>query len=70
MPMLPSRGYESEHTRFIRKLLETKPQVELEQKKSRAYWWDKRWSEIEERKRMDKSRLSQPSYVYGSDQGG
>ena len=39
-------------------------------KKSRALWWDKQPQEIAERVRMDKSRLAQPSYVYGNDQGG
>jgi len=62
--------YESEHTRFIRKLIDTKPEVVTEQKKSRAYWWDKRPNELAEGVRMDKSKLAQPSYVYGSDQGG
>ena len=41
MPMLPNRHYESDATRFIRELLQKKPQLETEQKKSRAIWWDK-----------------------------
>ena len=70
MPMLPSRLYESDHTRFICQVLQEKPQVEAEQKKSRALWWDKQPQDLAERERMDQSRLAQPSYVYGNDQGG
>ena len=41
MPLLPSRHYVSEHTRFIRDLLDKKPQLETEQRVGRAIWWDK-----------------------------
>ena len=42
MPLLPSRHYVSEHTRFIRDLLDKKPQLETEQRVGRAIWWDKK----------------------------
>ena len=35
MPMLPARGYVSEHTQFIRGLLRDKPQIEREQREQR-----------------------------------
>jgi len=70
MGMLPSRHYESDHTRFIRSLMERKPQLEGEQRKSRATWWDKSPRELADRAHMDEGRLAQPSYVYGGDQGG
>lgn len=62
--MLPARHYESAHTRFIRELLQTKPQIADEQQKGRALWWDKRPSDLAARKEMDEGRVPQPAYVY------
>ena len=64
MPMLPSRHYESEHTRFIRELKERKPELEGEQRESRAIWWDKRPRDLAEGARMDEGRVPQAPYVY------
>jgi hypothetical protein len=64
MPLLPSRHYVSEHTRFIRELLEKKPQLEVEQRVGRAIWWDKLPSEVRARREMDESRVPQSGYVY------
>ena len=64
MPLLPSRHYVSEHTRFIRELLEKKPQLETEQRVGRAIWWDKLPSEIKAVREMDQSRVPQSGYVY------
>ena len=64
MPMLPARNYESDHTRFIRELLEKKPELAEEQKKGRAIWWDKRPDDLAARREMDKGRVPQPAYVY------
>ena len=64
MPLLPSRHYVSEHTRFIRDLLDRKPQLETEQRVGRAIWWDKLPSEIKARREMDKSGVPQSGYVY------
>lgn len=61
---LPSRHYESDHTRFIRELLEKKPQLEEEQQKGRAIWWDKRPQDLAERNKMDEGSVPQPAYVY------
>ena len=64
--MLPSRGYVSDHTRFIQDLLATKPQLETEQKRARAIWWDKRPRDIAQRREMDEARVAQRPYVYDS----
>ena len=66
MPLLPSRGYVSEHTRFIRDLLAKKPELEAEQRKGRAIWWDKLPSEVQAEREMDKGRVPQRPYVYSS----
>jgi hypothetical protein len=62
--MLPSRHYESEHTRFIRALMEQKPELAEEQQRGRALWWDKRPQDLADRKRMDEGRVPQAPYVY------
>ena len=62
--MLPARNYESDHTRFIRELLEKKPQLQEEQRKARERWWDKRPQELAERAKMDEGQVKQPAYVY------
>ena len=67
MPLLPSRHYVSEHTQFIRELLEKKPQLEADQRVGRAIWWDKLPSEVEARREMDRSRIAQKPYVYSTD---
>ena len=61
---LPSRHYVSEHTSFIRDLLERRPEIVDEQKRGRAIWWDKTPRELAEGKRMDQDRVPQPPYVY------
>jgi hypothetical protein len=62
--MLPARHYESDHTRFIREMKVNKPELEAEQRKSRAIWWDKRPRDIAETVKMDESRVPQAGYVY------
>ncbi len=41
MPMLPSRHYVSDHTQFIRELIEAKPDLPRKQLEGRRIWWDK-----------------------------
>ena len=65
--MLPSRHYESEHTRFIRELLQERPDLVEKQREGRAIWWDKRPRELAEERTMDKGRVPQSPYVYDSD---
>jgi hypothetical protein len=64
MPLLPARHYISEHTRFIRDLLEKKPELETVQRTGRAIWWDKLPSEVEAERQMNKGRVPQKGYVY------
>ena len=66
MPLLPARHYESEHTRFMRDLMEKKPQLETEQKKSRAIWWDKTPAQLALRRRLDEGRVRMNAYFHGS----
>lgn len=58
-----NRNYESEITRFMRELLEKKPQIVEEQKKGRALWWDKTADPDAER-RDSESKVNQQAYVY------
>ena len=67
MPMLPSRDYVSEHTQFIRKLLEEKPEITRTQREGREIWWDKTPEDLSERRKMDERHVPQPAYVYGTD---
>ena len=55
--------YESEFTKFLRELKQQRPQLEEEQKKSRAIWWDKP-QDLETEKRFRESRVKQQAYVY------
>ena len=64
MPLLPARDYVSEHTRFIRELLEKKPELETVQRTGRAIWWDKLPSEVEAQREMNQGRVPQSGYVY------
>jgi hypothetical protein len=62
--MLPARNYESDHTRFMRDLMASKPELAQEQKKGRAIWWDKRPPDLANREKMDEGRVPQTPYVY------
>ena len=65
--MLPSRHYESEHTKFMRELLQKRPDLIDKQREGRAIWWDKRPKELAEERVMDASRVAQSPYVYDAD---
>ena len=67
MPFLPARNYESEHTKFIRELIERRPQVDEDRRKGRAIWWDKLPSELAQRRDMDEGCVPQKAYVYSSE---
>ena len=55
--------YESEFTKFIRELKRQRPELEAEQRKSRAIWWDHK-QDLETLKRDEESRVKQQAYVY------
>jgi hypothetical protein len=57
------KSYESEFTKFIREMKQQKPQLEAEQRKSRAIWWDHK-QDLETQERAKQSRVKQQPYVY------
>jgi hypothetical protein len=65
--MLPARSYESDHTKFIRELMDARPELRKEQQKGRAIWWDKRPLDLADREAMDEGRVAQQPYVYQSE---
>jgi len=64
MPMLPSRHYVSEHTQFIRELIESKPDLTSKQREGRALWWDKTPDALGQERQMDQGRVPMSPYVY------
>jgi hypothetical protein len=66
MPLLPARHYVSEHTRFIRELLEKKPELETVQRTGREIWWDKLPSQVQAQRDMNRGYVPQKAYVYYS----
>ena len=64
--MLPSRHYESEHTKFIRELMQKRPDLSEKQREGRAIWWDKTPRELADEVVMDQGRVEQAGYVYDS----
>jgi uncharacterized protein DUF3460 len=64
--MLPSRNYESEHTKFMRELLRKRPDIVEKQREGRAIWWDKTPHKLAEERTMDEGRVAQSPYVYSS----
>ena len=64
MPMLPSRHYVSDHTQFIRELIENKPDLPSKQREGRALWWDKSPDALAQTRQMDEGRVPMTPYVY------
>ena len=67
MPMLPARHYESEHTRFMRELMEGQRGLADEQRTARAIWWDKDPKELAADRARAEGRVPQKPYVYQPD---
>ena len=57
------QSYESEFTKFMSEFKQQRPQLEAEQRKSRAIWWD-HTQDLETQKREEESRVKQQAYVY------
>ena len=57
------QSYESEFTKFLREFKQQRPELEAEQRKSRAIWWDHQ-QELETQRRDKESRVKQQAYVY------
>ena len=64
MPMLPSRHYVSDHTRFMRELIDNKPDLPAKQREGRALWWDKTPATLNLERQMDEGRVAMTPYVY------
>jgi hypothetical protein len=62
--MLPSRHYESDHTKFMRELLRKHPDMVEKQREGRAIWWDKTPRALADESAMDQGRVAQTAYVY------
>ena len=56
-------SYESEHTKFMRELLEKTPQLEEKRMAARGVWWDKKLDK-EEQKRFNEANDPMKPYVY------
>ena len=67
MPMLPARHYESPHTKFMRELMEKRPELRDRQREARAIWWDKDPKNLAEDSARSGGRVPQKPYVYGSE---
>lgn len=64
MPMLPARHYESDHTRFMRELMEQRGDLPAQQREARAIWWDKDPQALAADRDRAKSRVAMKPYVY------
>ncbi|GGY31346.1 DUF3460 family protein [Pseudoduganella sp. SL102] len=58
------RGYESDHTQFIKALKEKNPSIEAGQQQGRSLLWDKEPTSLDEQSRQRASRIAQQPYVY------
>jgi hypothetical protein len=58
-----AKSYESEFTAFVRELKQQRPDLEEEQRKSRAIWWDHE-QDLDTQRRAQESRVRQQAYVY------
>ncbi len=56
--------YESEITHFLKKLKAERPQLEVEQRKGRAIWWDKNAVDLEQARRLRESQVPIQGYPY------
>jgi hypothetical protein len=64
MPMLPARHYESDHTRFMRELMEKRGHLQDQQREARAIWWDKDPRELDADRDRAKGKVPMKPYVY------
>ena len=55
--------YKSDITRFLEELKARRPELEQEQQRGRAIWWDKP-QDLDTSRRNAESRVPQQAYVY------
>ena len=58
-----AQQYVSDITQFLRDLKTSQPELETDQKKGRAIWWD-RHPVPAEQKQFGEARVNQTAYVY------
>ncbi len=56
--------YQSEVTIFLNRLKQERPQLEADQRKGRAIWWDAEPLDMDRLQRDRESKLSQNAYPY------
>ena len=56
-------NYESDHTRFMREMMEKNPEWTEDQRKGRAIWWDKK-QETDTTRRNNEANEDQKPYPY------
>jgi hypothetical protein len=56
-------AYESEITQFLKELLRQRPEIEIDQRRGRAIWWDKEL-DLQETQRLRESEVPQQAYPY------
>jgi hypothetical protein len=64
MPMLPARHYESDHTKFMRELMDKRPELEVRQREARAIWWDKDPRALADGRGMAQGKVAAKPYAY------
>lgn len=57
-------GYESEITQFLRQLKQQRPQLEAEQQRGRAIWWDRGAVDLEQAQRWREAKVPMKAYPY------
>lgn len=56
--------YTSEITQLLEDMKKKRPELEEEQRRGRAIWWDKAGLDLEELRRQKESHVPQSPYVY------
>lgn len=56
-------NYESDHTKFMRELLQKNPELQQKRLEARSLWWDKKLDKEEQRRFKEASEPMKP-YVY------
>jgi len=57
-------AYQSDFTLFLQELKTARPELEAEQRRGRAIWWDAPPLDLERRKQELESRVPQQAYPY------
>jgi hypothetical protein len=57
-------AYESDMTLFLKKLKQERPNIEADQRRGRAIWWDSAPLDLDRRRLENESRVPQQAYPY------